>query len=323
MVGLNRLEDMIIATAKGTTPRILDAAFRVYGQYFSEMYGPEELLKRYRDLSISTRGNAQLREGLIAARLEVLEIYFTGRDAEIDVFYDEIRSRFGRRNLSTFMVMKVARHVAEYDSGKGVLWFSELIERPGVQGKDEAIVELAQIRAASGDPGQMNLAKSGFQSFLREYGSPELEETALLGLARLSEQLEDWECARNCWENYLSHPEWTRARGEALQAMDRMPRLPNDPEIVSGTDQPDVAQRRGVVPVRPGNGVSGISGMLASRVESAEQLIGSGTKEEALEILEQVVMDGGRISKPDANIAAIIRRAGILRENLKFELQAN
>ncbi len=322
MAGLNRLEDMIIAITTATIPRSLNAAFRVYGRYFSELHGPEELLKRYRDLSILTRGNEQLREALIIARLEVLETYFTGRDAEIDVFYDEIRCRFERGNLSTLMVMKVARHVAEYDPGEGVLWLSELIERPGVEGKDEAIVALAQIRAISGDPGQMNLAKSGFQSFLREYGSPKLEETALLGLARLSGKLEDWECARNSWENYLSHPEWMMAREEALQAMARMPELSKEPEIMSAGHQPDAVQQQVIAPILPNNGVSEIGGMLASRIERAEKLIHSGIKKEALEILGQVVMDGGRIRKPDEHITSIIRRAGILRENLKFELQA-
>jgi tetratricopeptide (TPR) repeat protein len=321
MVGLNRLEDMIIAISKETIPRSLDAALRVHGRYFSEMHGPEELLKRYRDLSMLTRENEQLREALIVARLEVLETYFTGRDAEIDVFYDEIRCRFERENLSTFMVMKVARHVAEYDPGEGVLWLSELIERPGVQGKDEAIVALAQIRATSGDPGQMNLAKDGFQSFLREYGSPKLEETVIAELARVSEQLEDWECVRDCWRNYLSRPEWTMARGEALQAMTRIPELSKEPKIMSGEHQPGVEQRQAVAPILPNSRVSEIGGMLASRIESAKKLIRSGIKKEAMEILGQVVMDGGRIRKPDAHITSIIRRAGILRENLKFELQ--
>ena len=322
MVGLNRLEDRIIAINKERIPRNLDAALRVYARYFSELHGPEELLKRYRDLSMLTRENERLREALIIARLEVLETYFTGRDAEIDVFYDEIRSRFERKNLSASMVMKVARHVAEYDPGESVLWLSELIERPGVQGKDEAIVALAQVRATSGDPGQMKLARGGFQSFLKQYGSPALEETAVAGLARVSEQLEDWRCARNCWEDYLSHPEWTMARAEALEAMARMPGLSREPEIMSGAHHPGVVQRQGVAPIMPDNGVSAIGGMLASRIESAEKLIRSGTKKEAMEILGRIVMDGGRIRKPDAHITSIIRRAGILRENLRFEMQA-
>jgi hypothetical protein len=47
----------------------------------------------------------------------------------------------------------------------------------------------------------------------------------------------------------------------------------------------------------------------------------SGFNQEALEILGQVVMDGGRIRKPDAEVAALLRRAGILRENLQFALK--
>jgi hypothetical protein len=65
----------------------------------------------------------------------------------------------------------------------------------------------------------------------------------------------------------------------------------------------------------------GIGGILASRMESAEKLMRSGFNKEALEILGTVVMDGGRIREPDADVVVLIRRAGILRENLQFELQ--
>ena len=61
--------------------------------------------------------------------------------------------------------------------------------------------------------------------------------------------------------------------------------------------------------------------MLSSRIENAEKLMLSGFNQEALEILGQVVMDGGRIRKPDAEVAALLRRAGILRENLQFALK--
>ena len=321
MSGLNRMEDLIMTVSKGMPPKRLHTALKLHAKYFSEVHGSGELLKRYRNLSIAARENESLHEALIMARLEILETYFTGRDAEIEVFYDEIRSRINRHNLSAYIILKVARHVARYNKGEAALWLSELLGRPDIQCKDEVIVILAVLRAASGDAAQMSLAKEGFEIFLSDYGSPELMERAVLGLARVSEQLKDWQCAGQCWREYLSHPAWKSARGEARQGIDRVQGRSNDQEMRSFVHRAAENQDQGEAPERVENQVMGIGGILASRMESAEKLMRSGFNKEALEILGTVVMDGGRIREPDADVVVLIRRAGILRENLQFELQ--
>ena len=321
MSGLNRMEDLIITMTMGMPAKRLHVALKLYAKYFSEGHSPGELLKRYRDLSSAARGNEQLRQALIMARLEVMETYFTDRDAEVEVFYDEVRSRISRDNLSAYMVMKIARHVSRYDRDEAVLWLSELLERPAVQCRDEVIVSMAVLHSASGDTAHKNLARGGFEVFLSDYGSPELMERAVLGLARVSEQLKDWPRARQCWMEYLSRPDWKSAQEEALQGIDRVQALSNEQDVRPVVNRFAVSPNRMVARERVENPVMGIGGKLASRIERAEKLMRSGFSEKALEILGKVVMDGGRIRKPDADVTALIHRAGILRENLQFALQ--
>jgi hypothetical protein len=180
---------------------------------------------------------------------------------------------------------------------------------------------MAVLHSASGDTAHKNLARGGFDIFLSDYGSPELMERAVLGLARVSEQLKDWPRARQCWMEYLSRPDWKSAREEALQGIDRVQGLSNEQDVRPVVNRSAVSPKRMVARERVENPVMGIGGKLASRIERAEKLLRSGFSEKALEILGKVVMDGGRIRKPDADVTALIHRAGILRENLQFELQ--
>ncbi|MCP4848720.1 MAG: outer membrane protein assembly factor BamD [Verrucomicrobiaceae bacterium] len=222
MPGLNRMEDLITAMARGVSPKRLRVALRLYAKHFNEVHGPEQLLKKYRDLLTSAQGNEALRQALILARLEVMETYFGNRDSEIDVFYDEVRSRINRDTLSSCMILKVARHVARYDRNEALLWLSELLERPAIGCRDEVIVVMADLCAASEDIAQKKLGKEWFEFFLSDYGSPEFMESAVLGLARVSEQLNDRPRALHCWMEYLARSDWESARGEARRALARI-----------------------------------------------------------------------------------------------------
>jgi outer membrane protein assembly factor BamD (BamD/ComL family) len=314
---LNRMEDVIMAIPDNAAPQRLLAALGVYGRYFGGLHGFEGLIKRLRDLPMKTRGKHSLHEALIVARLEVLEKYFTGRDAEVEVFYDEIRSRLDRHNLSAHLILKVARHVARYDKQEAALWLVELLERPDIHCRDEVIVVLADVHASTGDTNHMRMARKGFESFLNTYATPRLMEQAILGLARVSMRFQHWKRARECWRIYLSNTDWKGARGEAIREMERLERF-------SGIKKNEVPvdQLPKVVPFADIAGpAEEVGDDFSSRIESAERLMRSGFKEEALAILGQVITDGVRISQPGEEVAALIQRAGLLRENLQFALR--
>ncbi|MCH2062029.1 MAG: tetratricopeptide repeat protein [Verrucomicrobiales bacterium] len=235
---LNRMEDVIMAMPDNTAPQRLLAVLGVYGRHFGGLHGFDGLIKRLRDLSIETRGKQSLHEALIVARLEVLEKYFTGSDAEVEVFYDEIRSRLDRKNLSAHLILKVARHVARYDKQEAALWLVELFERPDIHCRDEVIVALAVVHASTGDTNHMRLARKGFESFLDTYATPRLMEEGILGLARVSMRLKDWHRARECWHIYISNPAWQGARGEAIREMDRLEQFSGIKKNEVPVDQP-------------------------------------------------------------------------------------
>ena len=219
---LNRMEGMILEMPDRVAPQRIHKALDVYGQYFGTTHGFDDLLKLLRNLPIRARGKQTLQDAIVVARLEVLEKYFPDRDAEVEVFYDEIRSRLNRKDFSVCLILKVARHVARYNTQEAVLWLNEVLERSDIESRDEVIMALAMVQASSGNEEEMYLAKSRFECFINDYATPRLMEQGVVGLARASMQLREWSCARECWQIYLSHQDWKGARGEATRSLDRI-----------------------------------------------------------------------------------------------------
>ena len=219
---LNRMEGMILEMADKVPPQRVHKALGVFGQYFGTTHGYDALLKLFRDLPMRARSKQALQEAIVVARLEVLEKHFPDREAEIEVFYDEIRSRLNRKDFSVHLILKVARHVARYDKKEAVLWLNEVLERSDIESRDEVMVALAIVQASSENEEEMYMAKRGFEGFLNDYATPRLMEQGVLGLARVAIQLREWSCAREYWQIYLSNRDWKGARGEAARSLERI-----------------------------------------------------------------------------------------------------
>ena len=317
--GFDRLEEVLVAMPEGTNARSLNKALRTYAIYYRERHGPEELLKRLGNLSSSGRGSSTLREQLIVARLEVLEAYFPERTAEIRVFYDEIRYRFERSQLSTPTVLKIANYMAKTDLQGAAIWYRELLSRPGSQLKDEATLGLAQVLAASSNSQKLAEAASLFRKVLEAYGSPGLEEEAVLGMARVAVKREHWAGAKAFWKRYLSDPNWSLARDEAEQGLQvagqKAPKSAPPVVVPSPTPTPAAPMR---VPNAPEP--AGGDPKVLQQLRQAERMVGSGMKAQAYEVLKSLLERGEAMPSPDPGTASALRRARILKENLQLEL---
>ncbi len=91
--------------------------------------------------------------------------------------------------------------------------FEEILQRrtPG-KAAEEARLELAKLEATDGSPVR---ARELFLLVLNESVDANFREEAVLGMARLAMAKEDFEAARDWWEQYRAVPEWRRARAEA------------------------------------------------------------------------------------------------------------
>ncbi len=317
--GLERLENVLLAMPQGTSARSLNAALRTYARYYREKHGPDQLLRRYANLSASGRGSETLREQLIIARLEVLEAYFPERSAEIKVFYEEIRHRFDRRDLSTPTVYKVALNGSESDPVEAAAWFREILARPGAELKAEATLGLSDLQARGGGTG-LESAEKGYRKVLETYGTPELAEGATAGLARVLAEQGKWAEARDQWAAYLSRGDWNSVRDEAERGLAAA-------TAKAGSAPAEVKPATPVEAERPSLG--GAPGAVASnnrfaqKLAQAERLIAKGMKAEAFEILKAMVEAGEEIEEPGEEARKALRRAGILQEELALELGAN
>lgn len=329
--GLDRMETVLMGMPETTSAKSLKGALATYGKAYREAHGPENLLRRYGNLSSSGRGSKTLREQLIIARLEVLETYFPDRSAEIAVFYDEIRSRFNRSELATPTLLKIAKHIAKTDSAEAILWYREAISRRESQYQDVATLGLAQAQATSSDAGQMAEADAGFRRVLESFGSPDLEEEAVLGVARLATRRGDWKDARDYWMRYENNPNWTLARDEAKrelkEALERAGPVTEPTTIIassvgttSAIPSKDTPKEAGSRPVASAGSSSATAAKLELKLKQAERMSGKGMKKQAFEMLKSVLDASGDSADADKATKSALHRAKILKENLGLEL---
>jgi len=318
--GLDRMEAVLVSTPEGVSARAHNRALRSYADYFRELHGPGALMRRLGNLSSSGRGSERFRQQLIIARLEVLENHFPERAAEIRVFYDEVRTRMARRDMSVPTLLKIGRHVAKSDLREGAVWFREVLARPGSDYKAEAALGLAKVLAASSDPAEMAEAAGEFRKVVESYGSPALEEEAVLGLARLAVRGERWAEARDYWAAYVANGNWQLARQEAGRgfetARQRAGGLPASPQ----KEKAKPIARQQAVSAAPSAATHTDGRRLMLKVRQAERIANSGMKEQAYEILKKVIEDGSAIEEPDEATGKALRAAIILKENLGLEL---
>ena len=319
--GLDRLEGVLMAMPEGTSPRVFNTALGAYADYFGDLHGPGALMQRFGNLHSSGRGSERLRQQLIVARLEVLETHFPERTAEINVFYDEIRTRSKREDLAIPTLLKIGKHVAKSDLGEGAFWYRAALARPGSEYKAEATFGLAKVLAASSDPQVMAEAARGFKMVLDSYGSPTLEEESVLGLARLAVRMERWAEARDYWAHYVRNANWQLARREAEEGFNVAVQRAGAKVEQAPAVRPPTKRQPAAKPLPQQSATATVDiYKLRMKVKQAERLASAGMKAQAYEVLKKVLVDGATIDEPDEATAKALRAAGILKENLELEL---
>ncbi len=217
--GLGRLEQALLAMPGDAPALDMRKALRGYADYYRDANDPEKLLRKFDDLSSRTGGAQRLHEQVVVARLEALEANFPERDAEIRVFYEEIRSHFNRDDLSAETLVKLGRHASLTDLEDAESILEAALIRGGSDSRDLATLELAKVRAAMPDSAKQQLSIVGFRDVLDVYGKPGLAEQATLELARLYSRREDWLNARVFWKAYVRNTAWSEARPEAVKQL--------------------------------------------------------------------------------------------------------
>ncbi len=233
------------------------------------------------------------------ARLEALETYFPEREAEIRVFYKQMRARFQPADLSSENVLKMADYIAAGDPAGAVVWYESALARGGTRHRARATLGLANARAAIG---QVREAEIGYTKVLETFGTPELAEEATIGIARLAQQKKDWSSTAQYWKSYLDHADWKRARDEAGRGLKLA-------EANGG--KPSAPGQDAARPLRPAP-----SDPLAIGLAEAESLAAAGKKDAAYHSLDRMLQTVGPAERLPKSSTVPLRKAQMMHEDL-------
>lgn len=219
--GLARLRQAI--REFGDQPQSVELAemFGSYLDYVKTNYeleaGLQELETQRMELEVPPALDGWLRIGMIDL--------LSGGEEEENENADRIRQQFFQLSTrfepslqSNYVIVQLARWYAEErglpDEATNLYEFI-LKERPGSANYDYALVDTAVLQAESEDPVQRAEALQKFQRVLGEVANEEIQELAVLGIARLYTADSKFGEAQIYWEQYLENRGWTVSRPEA------------------------------------------------------------------------------------------------------------
>ena len=301
--GLKNLERVLQQMPQRTDASVFNRMLTEYSKFYREKNGADELLQQLGNMSSDSKGSARFKEQLIVARLEALETYFPNNDAEIRVFYKEIRSRFKPSELSATNVLKIADYIAETKPADAVPWYQNALSRGSSIHQARATLGLAKAEAMLG---KSNEAEKGFRKVLETFGSPELAEEATVGMARIASKKKDWSASAYYWGNYLDQKTWTTASAEARAGLD-------EAKSRGGVAKAPTPTRTMPVKAQPQDPVS-------KEFAKAESLLNAGKKEAAYATLETMIQRYGDSKNLPKAASTALSKASIMREDLGIEL---
>lgn len=196
---------------------ILAEMFGTFVDFVKENYEDEEFIAAMEDLSNQRESTPALRGWVTVALTDFLEAKEVAQE-EINKHWYRLEAGFDPSVNSNFPTVMLARWIAQVrkkpEQAKP-LYDYILENRPGTPNYEYCLIDVAELQAATDDPAQREEAMEKFQRVLNEFPVEELREKAVLGMARIRMEEENYVEAQALWEEYLETREWTLSRPEA------------------------------------------------------------------------------------------------------------
>lgn len=196
---------------------VLSEMFGTYVDFLKENYEPEIATQELNALRTKRGATPALIGWLTVAEVDVLEAAETEQE-EINKLFYRLEAGFDPTVQSNYPIVRLARWIATVrkkpEEAKPLYDFI-LEKRPGTANYDYSLVDVAEIQAEAEDPAQREEAMEKFKRVLAEVPNEELQERAVLGMARIRTAEENYEEAGPLWEKYLENRSWVMSRPEA------------------------------------------------------------------------------------------------------------
>lgn len=196
------------------------ALAEMFGSYvdFVETHADAETLRNEMTELRERRGTTPTLLGwTTVALVDLLEKTETPQE-EINKLFYRLEAGFNPAVQSNYPIVRLARWITDVrkkpEDAKPLYEFV-LENRPGTPNYEYCLIDVAEIEARSEDAAERESAMKKFEQVLAIVPDEELQEKAVLGMARIRNDEENFEEAKSLWERYLENRGWTLARAEA------------------------------------------------------------------------------------------------------------
>ncbi len=191
----------------------------LFGTYFDYVTRHKTAAETVTILSAfsKTTDSDSARNWLKIAEIEQLEKNTAPDEAKLSKLYIDLDLASEDEAMPNYGLIKLARHnrALNHLQRARELCLDIIENRPRRGHLEAAVLDLAMIDAKSDDPLAIQRAFANFTRIIDEFDSPELYETATIGLGRLQFDEKNYTEAEYYFAYYLSQHHWTQSRAEA------------------------------------------------------------------------------------------------------------
>ena len=215
--GAEKLKEVVWEHREDPESAVLSEMFGTYVDFLESNFSPEEALAKL-DEMLMTRGISPCLTGwILVAKSDLQEKMELPQD-EVNKNYYRLASEIKPEQHSNYPIVRLARWISDVrkkpDEAKPLYNFI-LENRPGTANYEDCLIDVADLQAKSDDPAQREKAIERYEKILAEIPKEELQERAVLGMARIRSKEEKYAEAQPLWERYLENRSWTLSRPEA------------------------------------------------------------------------------------------------------------
>lgn len=215
--GLQVLRDIVWENRNDPESVTLSEMFGSYADFLSNEFESEFLEKEMKELQFARGGTPALKGWATIALADSMEKNEVAAD-EVNKLYYMLEAGFDPAVHSNYPTVRLARWIATVRKRpkEAQVFYEYILEnRPGTPNYDFCLVDVAEIQAASEDAAEREEAMEKFREVISGIPNEELQEKAVLGMARIRTGENNYEEAAAHWEKYLENRSWALARPEA------------------------------------------------------------------------------------------------------------
>mgnify|MGYP003634978142 CR=1 FL=1 len=215
--GLEKLREVVWKNREDPESSVLAEIFGSYVAFMEDEFDRDFLLEQMSAFQEERGVTPCLRGWAAVAKADALEAREASQELVDKEFY-MLEADFDPALQSNYPIVRLARWISHSrkrpEEAQGLYEYI-LENRPGTPNFEYCLIDTAEIQAQSSDAAQREEAMDKFARVMAEVPNEELQEKAILGMARIRTKEKRYEEAKALWGKYLENRSWAISRPEA------------------------------------------------------------------------------------------------------------